>query len=70
MAPFGTLATALSRAASLALLEMNRILLAILTRFRIEFDDPHAIEPMLGVVIRVSTPVIVRIARRDRRDAP
>ena len=55
---------------NLALLEMNRILLAILTRFRIEFDDPHAIEPMLGVVIRVSTPVIVRIARRDRRDAP
>ena len=44
---------------------MNRILRTILGRFRIEFEDPDAIEPMLGVVIRAATPITVRVAGRD-----
>ncbi|MCP4068975.1 MAG: cytochrome P450 [Phycisphaeraceae bacterium] len=50
---------------NLALLEMNRILRTILGGFRIEFEDPDAIEPMLGVVIRAATPITVRVAGRD-----
>ena len=53
---------------NLALLEMNRILRAIVARFRIEFDEPDSIEPILGVVIRASTPVAARVVRRTRDD--
>ncbi len=49
---------------NLALLEMRRILREIITGFRVEFESPDEIEPILGIVMRPSAPVSVRLRRR------
>lgn len=49
----------------LAMLEMRWILGRLLGAFRVEFVDPGAIEPILGVVLRPTTPMRVRFHRRD-----
>ena len=52
---------------NLALIEMRWIMREVHSRFRIDFDDPGSIEPILGIVMRPSAPVMVRITRRDRK---
>lgn len=49
---------------NLALLEMRRILREIITGFRVEFESPDEIEPILGIVMRPSAPVSVRLRKR------
>ncbi|RPG16548.1 MAG: cytochrome P450 [Phycisphaera sp. TMED9] len=49
---------------NLALLEMRRILREIISGFRVEFESPGEIEPILGIVMRPSAPVSVRLRRR------
>ena len=53
---------------NLALLEMRRILREFISRFHFEFEAPIEIEPILGIVMRPSSPVTVRI-RRPGADA-
>jgi cytochrome P450 len=53
---------------NLALLEMRCILREIISRFHFEFEAPIEIEPILGIVMRPSSPVTVRI-RRPGADA-
>ena len=49
---------------NLALLEMRWIMREICTRFHLEFEAPDQVEPILGIVMRPSAPVLVRIHRR------
>ena len=49
---------------NLALLEMRWIMREISTRFHLEFEAPDEVEPILGIVMRPSAPVLVRIHRR------
>lgn len=49
---------------NLALLEMRWIMREIGTRFHLEFEAPDEVEPILGIVMRPSAPVLVRIHRR------
>ena len=51
---------------NLALLEMRWIMRELYARFRFDFDDPDGIRPILGIVMRPSAPVMVRLRRRDR----
>ena len=49
---------------NLALLEMRWIMREIGIRFHLEFEAPDEVEPILGIVMRPSAPVLVRIHRR------
>ena len=49
---------------NLTLLEMRRIIREIISGFRVGFESPGEIEPILGIVMRPSAPVSVRLRRR------